>query len=140
MLTNSTVEEVIKIGKNKNINHANIHFKAGYVGEDGIRRIYNMASVVDLYRDILLSNMIEIELSDVEMVDYRFRPRSYCYDMYNDVELWSILLRLNNMNSSVDFVKHKFLSFGPKFKSILNEILTIEDDRLISSDISAKTK
>lgn len=140
MLNDSTISDVVDIGKNKNINHANLHFKMGYDGNDDTRRVYNMASVIDMYRDILLRNMIPVELTDKEMEYYRFKPRSYCQDLYNDKELWSTLLRLNNMVTSVDFVRKKFLSFGPNFVKILNEIMTIEDDRLMASEIEAKTR
>lgn len=138
-LTDSTISGIVSKGLNLNISHSNIHYKVGYVGADGIRRVYNMDSVIDKYRDILLQNMREIVLTDAEMEKYRFRPRSFCADLFNDKELWSTLLRLNNMLTCTDFNRKKIKVFGPKFTKTLNEILTLEDDYIIESVVEAKT-
>lgn len=139
-LTDSTISGVVKKGLALNISHSNIHFKVGYIGTDGIRRVYNMDSLIDKYRDVLLQYTTDVEFSDQDMEKYRYKPRSFCADYYNDKELWSILLRLNNMLTSTDFDRKKIKAFGPKFVQMLNEILTIEDDNIILSTVIAKTE
>lgn len=139
-LTNSTISSIASKGLSLNISHSNLHYKVGVVGSDGVRRIYNMGSIIDKYRDIILQDMVDIELDDLELEKYRYKPRSFCDDVFNDKELWSALLRLNNMLTAIDFDKKKIKVFGPNFTKLLDEILTIEDDAIIASVISAKTE
>lgn len=139
MFGSPTIKEVVQNGLSKNLSHTNIHFKVGYVGSDGIRRVYNWDSIIDKYRDILLGHTHEVVLTDREMEDYRFQPRAFCQDFYANADLWSVLLRINNMLTSTDFNRKRFLALGPRFTDTLNEILSIEDDYLMKSVIEAKT-
>lgn len=139
MIGNPTITKVVENGLNKELTHSNFHYKVGFTGKDKVRRVYNWDSIIDKYRDILLQHMQLLELTDIEMVTYQFNPRGFCYDFYMNADMWSVLLRLNNMLTSTDFNKKKFLTFGPSFDKVLKEILMIEDDFIISSRISAKT-
>lgn len=139
MFGTHTIKEVAMKGLSKNLTHTNMHFKVGYVGEDGIRRVYNWDSLIDKYRDLLMQYTHEVIMTDKELEKYRFQPRMFCEDFYANSDLWSILLRLNNMLTSTDFNRKRFKALGPKFTTVLNEILTIEDDYLNQSMVEAKT-
>ncbi len=138
MFNMPTINDQITVGLEKEITHTNVHFKVGITGKDGDRRVYNWDSMIDKYRDILMAETILVELTDEEMLKYKFQPRRYCQDIYSNVDAWSILLRINNMKTSVDFRQKVFRTFGSNFMDILKEIMMIEDDRFIESKISAK--
>ena len=140
MLANSTISGSVEKGLSGNITHSNIHFKVGYKGSDKIRRIYNFDSIIDKYRDVLLSKMEDLEFTNDELEKYRYRPRTFCYDAYDNKDLWSILLRLNNMLTATDFDRKKIKTFGSTFVKTLEDILTMENDSLNDSMIAAKTE
>lgn len=132
------VSDVVKAGMSKNLEHSNFHFKVGYVDPEGKHRIYNWDSIIDKYRDVLLQHTYKVTMSDLEYEKYRLQPRMFCYDFYMNADLWSVLLRLNNMLTATDFDRRTFIAFGPKFVDVLNEILSIEDDYLNASLLNAK--
>lgn len=139
MFGTPTVKEVARQGLSKNISHSNIHFKVGYEGTDGKRRVYNWDSVVDKYRDVLMKHTHEVVMTELEYEKYRLQPRMFCYEFYMNADLWSVLLRINNMLTSTDFDRHRFIALGPRFVDTLNEILSIEDEHLNTSSVKAKT-
>ena len=125
----STIPLVITEGLKKELRHSSLHTAVEVTNEGGSTSIINVESILDKYKDVLNNEVIVYELSDEEFVKYKYRPRTFCDDYYNNVDLWGALLRINNMKTSVDFKKKTIKTFGPKFIRVLDELLTIEIDK-----------
>ncbi len=138
MIEHSKIEDIIDSYKAKDIHIGAMHFKESYIGSDGNRRIYNWDSLVDKYLDVIKNSMIPVVLTEKELNQYRYRPRQYCHEVYGDVELWFILLRVNNMLTSSDFNRLEFYTFTTDTIEVLKEILLIEDKYLTENRIESK--
>lgn len=124
----STVSLVIRDGLRRELRHSSLHTSVEVVASDGSSSIINVESILDKYNDVLAKEVIVYELTDDEFRRYKFRPRTFCDDYYNNVDLWGALLRINNMMTAVDFKKKTIKTFGPKFITVLDELLTIEEE------------
>ena len=62
--------------------------------------IINTTSLIDKYYDYILKTVYVKTLTDKEYITYRFRPKLFCYDFYGTVELWALLLKVNNWTST----------------------------------------
>lgn len=126
----STISKVVEDGKKKHLRHSNFHFKVAERDKSGIKRIYNLESIVDKYRDVLKEETITYEMTPLEIEKYRYKPRSFCEDFYANADMWSVLLRINNMQTSIDFKKPIIITFGPKFIKTLSKLMSLEDEEL----------
>lgn len=126
----STISKVVEDGKKKHLRHSNFHFKVAERDKTGLKRIYNLDSIVDKYREVLMQETITYELTPLEIERYRYKPRSFCQDFYANADLWSVLLRINNMLTAIDFNKPVIVTFGPKFIKTLSKLMSLEDDEL----------
>ena len=63
---------------------------------------------------------IPIELDYKQMAKYKYRPKLLCNDVYNDGELFFIILIINDMYTIKDFTKKKLLM---PTKNNMNEII-----------------
>jgi hypothetical protein len=131
----SNMESLIKAGKNLDISHEKIHFKAFFIDKENHKIIINYTSLIDKYYDFLKKIIVDYEMTDEEFIKYKFQPKRFCMDMYGTTELWSTLLRINNMVSAIQFTNKKIKAFTQDIFDVLNEILILEDDRLKSNRI-----
>ena len=127
------MNSLINAGNKLDISNGNIHLKAGIIKPDDTRLIVNYFSLIDLYRDYINKILVEVELTDKEMIQYMYQPKKFCYDKYGTTELWATLLRVNNMTSSTDFNKQKIKMFRMDIFDVLNEILILEEKTLQES-------
>ena len=83
--------------------HSNLSFI------DQINNIkYSTYNVVSDYMDeITASYCVNIELSDDQLNQYKYRPKLLCYDIYGSQELYFLILIINDMCSVKDFTKKK---------------------------------
>jgi hypothetical protein len=85
-------------------------------------------SLINKYKHILSDIIINVTLDDRLSRHYLYNPKLLSYDLYNTVELWSELLRLNNWSSVTEFKPVKIKIYNPrKLKAFLNEILILEE-------------
>lgn len=129
-ILDSTISKVVKAGRENDLRHGNLFFRVSQVDKNGFKRIYSIESIIDKYRDVLEQDLIEYEFDLKEIEKYRYKPRSFCLDYYNNADLWSALLRINNMMTAIDFKKTKIKTFGPKFIRSLENLMSIEYDMI----------
>lgn len=131
----SNMETLIKAGKNLEISHEKMHLKAFFIDNGNNKIIINYTSLIDKYQDFMSKIIIDYEMTDEEFIKYKFQPKKFCMDMYGTTELWSTLLRINNMVSALQFTNKKIKAFTQDIFDVLNEILILEDDKLKSNRI-----
>ena len=96
--------------------------------------IVNYTSFMNKYYDYINSVTTNVILTDKELIKYKFRPKMLCMDLYNTVELWGLLLAVNNMTSITEFNRSKIKVFTTDIFSILNEIFILEKEKIINNN------
>lgn len=124
--TLTTIDAVISAGKSLKISESSLAFKV-IVDDEVAVSYYN---VITKYLDVVKPFLRDTELTEEEMLKYKFKPNLYCYDMYGTPELASSLLYVNNMVSVVDFKKKKIKRFASNIMDIVNELLSLNDYEL----------
>lgn len=129
----TTVSSFKSYEKNIEISYAKTFLKS-VVKSDDDNLIVNYTSLPNKYYDYIKAIVKQIELSDDELIQYRYNPKLYCYRYYGTTELWSLLLKVNNMTSAIDFTKKKINVFTEEIFSILNEIFILEKENIVKNN------
>lgn len=129
LVGSSSIHEVIENSKLLDISYEKLFFKSNIEVNNETNLIINYNSLIDNYMEDIMKICTSWTLTDKDLINYRFQPKKFCYDLYNTTELWFILLRINNMVSSLDFNKKTIYVFDRDgiFK-LLNEIMTLEEE------------
>ena len=61
---------------------------------------------------------------------YKFKPKSLSMDLYGTTELWSAILRINDIISISEFSLKKIRLFTTDILSVLNEVLILEEGNI----------
>lgn len=134
----STVTKLSDFGsyaKSLDISHGKLHLKSKLnFSDDNI--IVNSTALTNKYWDYIINATYKITLTDEEFIEYRYQPKKYCYRVFGTTELWSLLLKVNNMISVAEFNTKSFLTFNDNIFTILNEILILEDDAIAENNAS----
>lgn len=128
--TAGTIKDVVLEGKEKPFTYGKMHYKERLDFTNNTRVIINFDSIYRKYREYLQPYILTVELTDEQMDIYRYQPRKFCADFYNNIELWSMLLWINSMTSSTEFNKKIIKSFAQGISDRLMEIMTMEIDSL----------
>lgn len=129
-LQTSTIPDLISFGKSLDLSHAKLHTRSSFFAEDDARIIINYTSILDKYYELIKKNTTIIEMNENEFDKYRFQPKRFCMDFYNTPELWSLLLRINNITSATQFDMKKIKVFTSDIFDVLNEILILEENAI----------
>lgn len=121
----STIDDHIAYGKELEVSHDRLHLKATF-RTNGDKVIINYSSILDKYMDYLQAIIETVKLTDDEYIKYKFQPKRLCYDYYGSVDLWSSILRINNLTSASQFTSQTIKVFTPDVFNVLNEIINIE--------------
>ena len=123
----ATISELIESVKDKEISYRNLHTGVYIKKNDTIIKI-PYKSIISAYMPFFKEAVVTAQLTREEIFKYKFKPKSLSYDLYGTTELWSALLELNGLYSTIDFNLEKQPKvFIPKdFKKILNEIMILE--------------
>lgn len=125
----STISELILAGKQEPFIPENLHLKTVIPSnEDFI--IINLYSIIDRYIEDLKSIMVDVEMSDKEFEKYRYKPKLLCVELYDNIDLAPLILRMNNMLSVLEFNKKNIKLFKTSVISYLNEMKNLEKSRL----------
>jgi hypothetical protein len=139
LLQISTIPELIELYKSFPITHETIHFKTSFVDNNSDIVRFNFSSVLDRYYDFILSNCISITFTDKDWINYRFQPKRLSMNIYKTTELWSLILKLNNMTSMLEFDQQTLLLPPVQtINDIINEIMILEKNA-IEANISENT-
>ena len=122
------LNELIYLGKNGELNPATSYY---------VNRIDNMiiptSSVFESYMDFLIPLTVVVRLNEKEYYRYIYRPKLLSKDIYNTVELSQLLLRLNRLQSSMDFTLREVRILLPEHLQTLNKIFIMNKDALQAS-------
>lgn len=111
-----TLDQFIACQSDSSICYNNLSFIDQYANIQ-----FNTYNVLSDYVDEIRDNYcLPIELNDKQMVKYKYRPKLLCNDVYNDGELFFIILIINDMYTIKDFTKKKLLM---PTKNNMNEII-----------------
>lgn len=123
----TTITELINSVKDMEISYRNLHTNMYISNKNEIIKI-PYKSIIRTYMPFLQKTVIEVNIPDTEINKYKYKPKKISYDLYGTTELWSAILELNNLYSTIDFNISKIKLFDPnEFKRLLNEILIMEN-------------
>lgn len=125
----STLKELIFAGKQEQYSADKLHLKT-VANSSGQAVIINLYSIIDKYMDDLEHLIQEIELTDSELIKYRFQPKKLCVDLYDNIDLAPLILKINNMTSLLEFDRRKLRLFRTSIISYLNEIIVLETNSM----------
>jgi len=126
----NTIEELVLYGNSLDISHNKLHLKASFSDSSNNILIFNYSSLVEKYKYFLEKYTKNIEFSDIEYEKYKFKPKSLSVDLYGTTELWSAILRMNNVLSISQFSLKKIKLFTTNILSVLNEIMILEENNI----------
>lgn len=86
--------------------------------------------ITDDYFDEFKKASVRVELTEDEILKYKYRPKLLSYDIYDNTELYYIILRLNDLYNVKDFnlgKKYLYLIPKAKLKEYLSDVYTQEN-------------
>lgn len=86
--------------------------------------------ITDDYFDEFKKASVRVELTEDEILKYKYRPKLLAYDIYDNAELYYIILRLNDLYNVKDFnlgKKYLYLIPKAKLKDYLSDVYTQEN-------------
>lgn len=89
------------------------------------------------YRGLILNNCVKVKIPENALKKYRYRPKLLSYELYGTVDLWYLLLWINNMYTTTQFNQQSIYIFNPKNISVLIRI--IESEKNIINDNKQNT-
>lgn len=126
----STMEQLIEKGMSQPLSHSKLHFHVAFEPKAGEKVIINYTSIIDKYYDFLSKIIVTVELTEEEFFKYKFQPKRLSFEKYGTVELWSSILRINNMTSATQFTNQRIKLFTEDIFDVLNEILILEETEI----------
>ena len=81
------------------------------------------------YRSTITTNSMPAYIGS----NYYYRPKRLSIKLYNNIELWHMLLWLNNMTTVGEFTKNKIRIFNPQKIELINEIIEHERPWLLTN-------
>lgn len=118
---------------NLDISHKGLHIQRALLSDNGLI-VVNSSTIYQRYYELILDITKPYTLTDEEYLKYRLRPKLLCYELYGITELWSLLLKVNNMVSITEFNRKNIrIMDSSKIFDVLNEILLKEESRIITN-------
>jgi hypothetical protein len=122
----ATIPELISYGSLLEISHSKSFFKSTFTNDAGETIRINSIFIMERYFNFIKSKSQILNMSPTEALKYRYQPKLLSLDVYNTLDLWSLILKLNNMTSILEFTKASILIPPLSIYTIMNEILTLE--------------
>lgn len=130
----STIRDQIEDGFAEELKHSNFHQHIRLKNpKHNVYLIMNYESLYRKYRDYFKPYIYEVTLTDKQLLLYESHPRKFANDFFGNINLWSLLLLINGMVSSVEFPKKHIFVFEDGVVDLLSELLTIEHDRMAAN-------
>lgn len=126
----SRIQDLINYGNNLSFNHEKLHFQHVFKLDNGNVTKINFSAIFDRYYHIIKDQALLVTLSDEEFAKYKFQPKLLCYDVYGNIEIAPLILRINNMLSVTEFTKQELYLFKNDIFTTLNEIITLESEAI----------
>lgn len=136
----STIDGVAKAGQELELSHGKMHFQSAFTDPSKNKIIINYSSILDKYYDYLQKIIVTITFTDEEYLKYRFQPKRFCMDHYDTTELWSSILRINNMTSASQFVNQTIKAFTQDIFEVINEIMILDQENIQDNRLDVYSK
>lgn len=91
--------------------------------------------VTDDYFPELKAKAVKVYLSDKEIQKYKYRPKILAYDVYDNTELYYIILRINDLYNAKDFnlsKKYVYLLSKKDLKEFLADLYTFNNTNILA--------
>ena len=91
---------------------------------------------IELYWDFIEANKIRLKFDPDtdEYMTYKYRPKELSLVLYGTEELYTVLLKLNNMSHEIEFTKKRiYIADRRSINTILNKIIGINEEAIISN-------
>ena len=135
-LSLATIPELIEFMKKQDTTHSKLHFKSSFDTSSGMLMI-NSGSILERYMDFITANSTTVAFSAEDFRKYRFQPKKLSLVLYQTTELWSLLLKINNMTSILDFKKRSLLIPPASIIfNLLNEIIILEQKQIEANTLA----
>lgn len=122
----ATVEDFIEMGPSDEITYKNFSILVNFIGEKSTVE-YAQDNIIYDYMDEIMEKAVEIELSDMDYIKYKYKPKLLSYDIYDTTELFFVILAMNGMCNIKDFTKRKIkLLYKKDMYDVLNKIYSAE--------------
>jgi hypothetical protein len=99
--------------------------------------------ITDDYYPELKAKCVKVHLDDKEIQKYKYRPKMLAYDVYDNAELYYIILRINDLYSVKDFnISKKYIYLLPKkeLNAFLADVYTFSNDNILTFNSNHKIK
>lgn len=99
--------------------------------------------VTDDYFPELKAKCVKVHLVDKEIQKYKYRPKLLAYDVYDNAELYYIILRINDLYNVKDFnISKKYIYLLPKkeLNAFLADVYTFSNDNILTFNSNHKIK
>ena len=90
----------------------------------------SMNVLFEKYRGVILENCVKLKLTEPVYEMYKFRPKFLSLKLYGYIDLWHLLLWINDMTTVTQFNKRIIYVFDPDAIDVLAKIVNIEKDLL----------
>lgn len=104
----STIEEFVEFKDDSSVSYNNLSFRDRY---DYI--IYPIMNIIDDYFDELMNIAVDVKLTEEEYLKYRYRPKLLAKDVYDNIELDFIILRINGICNDKEFDSYNIKLVNP---------------------------
>lgn len=129
-----TIEELIEEGAKEPYSPDKLCYKT-VVTENNKSIVIPTESFIDKYYDIIRNEYAEkMTMTDEDYDKYKYNPKRLSYDSFGTVELWHLILRINNMSSVLEFNKRTIYMVDDLFLEVLDEMITLEEDEKTKND------
>ena len=130
----NTMKSLLDYENKADITYNKMFLKSIILNSSGVQLLVNSTSFAHKYDSYIMQYTRLITLTDTELIKYRYSPKLYCYDKYGTMELWALLLHINNMTSCTEFKKNTIRVFNDNIFDVINEILVDEEDRIAKNN------
>ena len=121
-----SLEDIIKKGPSNELILDNLNM---FVNFEGFT-IPQMNILFEKYRGVIIESCLKIKLSDELLRHYIYRPKYLSLKLYGTIDLWQLILWINDLTSATQFDKSIIYVFDPERIDILERIISIEKNRL----------
>jgi hypothetical protein len=123
-----TIQDLIDAYRKQEKTYKNLHEKAIITDSNGDTIRVPYGSLINKYKDYLAGSVVTANLTDDEVLYYKYKPRLIAKNIYGSAELWFMILELNYMCSVTEFkdISSLRLYHPSLFVDMINEIMIME--------------
>lgn len=122
----SSLEDFITAGESDAMTYSNFSIYHRCGNEKNVLIAIN--NVIYDYFDELKSLCKDVELTDAELLKYKYKPKLLSYDVYGSTQLYFIIMMINGMYDIKDFKRKRIkLIYKDDLSAFLKQVGTAEN-------------